>query len=83
MRLLMLGWEFPPFISGGLGTACYGLVRAMGRLKKMETVLAALNRCRKRMQRTGVWSTHPLGDEHERRAFFETVQTNPLVLAGR
>ncbi|HON90034.1 MAG TPA: glycosyltransferase family 4 protein [Sedimentisphaerales bacterium] len=26
---LMLGWEFPPFISGGLGTACYGLTRAM------------------------------------------------------
>ncbi|MEM1354895.1 MAG: glycosyltransferase family 4 protein [Planctomycetota bacterium] len=25
----MLGWEFPPFISGGLGTACYGLTRAM------------------------------------------------------
>ncbi len=28
----MLGWEFPPFISGGLGTACYGLTRAMGQL---------------------------------------------------
>ncbi len=28
----MLGWEFPPFISGGLGTACYGLTRAMSRL---------------------------------------------------
>jgi len=27
----MLGWEFPPFISGGLGTACYGLTRAMSR----------------------------------------------------
>ncbi|MFB3891820.1 MAG: glycosyltransferase family 4 protein [Phycisphaerae bacterium] len=25
----MLGWEFPPFISGGLGTACHGLTRAM------------------------------------------------------
>jgi len=25
----MLGWEFPPFISGGLGTACYGLTRAL------------------------------------------------------
>jgi len=25
----MLGWEFPPFISGGLGTACYGLTKAM------------------------------------------------------
>jgi glycosyltransferase involved in cell wall biosynthesis len=29
MRVLMLGWEFPPFISGGLGTACYGLTKAM------------------------------------------------------
>ncbi len=32
MRVLMLGWEFPPFISGGLGTACYGLTRAMSKL---------------------------------------------------
>lgn len=28
----MLGWEFPPFISGGLGTACYGLTKAMAQL---------------------------------------------------
>lgn len=33
MRLLMLGWEFPPYISGGLGTACHGLVCAMERLR--------------------------------------------------
>ena len=32
MKVLMLGWEFPPFISGGLGTACYGLTRAMSGL---------------------------------------------------
>ena len=32
MKVLMLGWEFPPFISGGLGTACYGLTKAMDRL---------------------------------------------------
>ncbi len=25
----MLGWEFPPFITGGLGTACHGLTKAM------------------------------------------------------
>lgn len=25
----MLGWEFPPFIAGGLGVACYGLTRAL------------------------------------------------------
>ncbi len=32
MRIFMLGWEFPPYISGGLGTACYGLTRAMNQL---------------------------------------------------
>jgi len=25
----MFGWEFPPFISGGLGTACYGIVQGL------------------------------------------------------
>ncbi|MBW2974817.1 glycogen/starch synthase, partial [Candidatus Woesearchaeota archaeon] len=29
MKVLMFGWEFPPFSSGGLGTACYGLTKAM------------------------------------------------------
>jgi glycogen(starch) synthase len=31
LRVLMLGWEFPPFITGGLGTACYGLTKALDR----------------------------------------------------
>lgn len=31
MHVLMLGWEFPPFITGGLGTACHGLTRALDR----------------------------------------------------
>lgn len=29
MRVLMLGWEYPPHISGGLGTACEGLTKAL------------------------------------------------------
>jgi hypothetical protein len=29
MRVLMLGWEFPPHISGGLGTACFGLTEGL------------------------------------------------------
>jgi glycogen(starch) synthase len=29
MRVLMFGWEFPPFKTGGLGTACYGLTRGL------------------------------------------------------
>lgn len=32
MKVFMLGWEFPPYISGGLGTACHGLTRAMNEL---------------------------------------------------
>jgi glycogen synthase len=25
----MFGWEFPPHITGGLGTACFGLVKGL------------------------------------------------------
>ena len=32
MNILMFGWEFPPFISGGLGTACFEMTRAITRL---------------------------------------------------
>ena len=31
MRVLMFGWEFPPHIAGGLGTACYGMTRGLAR----------------------------------------------------
>ena len=31
MRVLMFGWEFPPYKSGGLGTACYGMTQALAR----------------------------------------------------
>jgi glycogen(starch) synthase len=32
MRVLMFGWEFPPSISGGLGTACFGITRGLTEL---------------------------------------------------
>jgi len=31
MKVLMFGWEFPPFNSGGLGVACYGLSKALAK----------------------------------------------------
>ena len=31
MRVLMFGWEFPPHIAGGLGTACYGLTKGLAK----------------------------------------------------
>lgn len=29
LKVLMFGWEFPPHIAGGLGTACYGLTKGL------------------------------------------------------
>lgn len=29
MKVLMFGWEFPPHIAGGLGTACEGIVKGL------------------------------------------------------
>src|SRR5260370_32489052 len=31
LRVLMFGWELPPFNSGGLGVACYGLAKALSK----------------------------------------------------
>jgi glycosyltransferase involved in cell wall biosynthesis len=31
LKVLMFGWELPPFNSGGLGVACYGLSKAMAK----------------------------------------------------
>ena len=32
----MFGWEFPPHISGGLGTACYGLTKGLSELENID-----------------------------------------------
>jgi len=36
IRVLMFGWELPPTISGGLGTACYGLCKALALSKELS-----------------------------------------------
>lgn len=36
MKALMFGWEFPPHILGGLGTASYGLTKGMAQNGDME-----------------------------------------------
>ena len=38
MKVLMFGWEFPPHISGGLGTACYGLTKGLTAFDDMEVI---------------------------------------------
>ena len=36
MNVLMFGWEFPPNITGGLGTACYGLTKGLSSLSDVH-----------------------------------------------
>ncbi|MGL4292575.1 MAG: glycosyltransferase family 4 protein [Bacteroidales bacterium] len=36
MKALMFGWEFPPHILGGLGTASYGLTKGMAQCGDMD-----------------------------------------------
>lgn len=38
MKVLMFGWEFPPHISGGLGTACYGLTKGLHAVGEVEII---------------------------------------------
>ena len=36
MKVLMFGWEFPPHILGGLGTASYGLTKGLAQQEDMQ-----------------------------------------------
>lgn len=38
-KVLMLGWEFPPVINGGLGVACLGLCKALSRYVDLTMVI--------------------------------------------
>ncbi len=60
MRILMLGWEFPPYIVGGLGTACHGLTRGLDRAgHKVVFVLP------KAVDRAGASPARVMGTESE------------------
>lgn len=36
MKVLMFGWEFPPFFAGGVGMVCYELTREMAKLNDVS-----------------------------------------------
>lgn len=39
LKVLMLGWEFPPILTGGLGTACYGLVKSLSKYADIQLII--------------------------------------------
>lgn len=43
MKVLMLGWEFPPLINGGLGIACLGLSRAMSQKLELSFIIPKID----------------------------------------
>jgi len=64
MRVLMLGWEFPPFISGGLGTACHGLTKALSDLGTEVLFILPRGGADRRLHRVHVLSApEPAGGE--------------------
>lgn len=38
-KILMLGWEFPPLLNGGLGVACYGLTKALSNYADISLII--------------------------------------------
>jgi glycogen(starch) synthase len=38
-KVLMLGWEFPPLFSGGLGIATFGIVKALSQKTKITLII--------------------------------------------
>ncbi|MEN8784091.1 MAG: glycosyltransferase family 4 protein [Akkermansiaceae bacterium] len=42
IRVLMLGWEFPPYINGGLGVACEGLAHALAANTDLSLILPSV-----------------------------------------
>lgn len=39
LRVLKLGWEFPPLINGGLGVACLGLSKALAKKVSLSVIV--------------------------------------------
>jgi glycogen synthase len=39
MKVLMLGWEFPPLFTGGLGIATYGIVKSLQNKAKIRLII--------------------------------------------
>lgn len=64
MKALMFGWEFPPHILGGLGTASYGLTRGMAENGDMDITFVI---------------PKPWGDEDRNFAHIIGANTTPIA----
>ncbi|MCK9159162.1 MAG: glycosyltransferase family 4 protein [Bacteroidaceae bacterium] len=64
MKVLMFGWEFPPHILGGLGTASYGMTKGLSKQADMEITFCL---------------PRPLGDEDRSFVKIIGMNSTPVV----
>ncbi|MFN6037904.1 MAG: glycogen/starch synthase, partial [Bacteroidota bacterium] len=43
-KILMLGWEFPPLISGGLGVACKGIADSLSKKVNLTVLVPKIEK---------------------------------------
>lgn len=75
----MFGWEFPPHISGGLGTACYGLTKGLAECDDVDVLFVVPkshgDEDQTSMQLIGA-NNIPAGNKRD---WFENIETVPYV----
>jgi glycosyltransferase involved in cell wall biosynthesis len=76
----MFGWEFPPHISGGLGTACYGLTKGLTELRQTDVIFVVPktfgDEHHKNLQLIGA---NQIAVSQKAYSFFEANETMELV----
>ena len=94
MKIAMIGWEYPPFKVGGLGTHCYGLTHALANLsvnvdfyipKRTEQKMVKSER-NLRIIEVGVANVFPYDRYSElpiENDFFNAVETYNSLCANR
>jgi glycogen synthase len=79
MKVLMFGWEFPPHISGGLGTACFGLTQSL--LKQKVKVLFVVPKTSEEQSRTHKYlisASKVLNGSRNGKRYHTTYQKRPI-----
>jgi glycogen synthase len=84
MKVLMLGWEYPPHITGGLGTACEGLTVALSRLSvRVDFVVPEIigGEWAPHMNLLGSWDLGVVVDGQSRLATHDGITTHRIPAA--
>jgi glycogen synthase len=82
-KVLMLGWEYPPLVNGGLGIACYGLSQALADKTELSFIVPKAITSPKNMQLIGLSDKQHASHEaaNEPIAYHQLIKTYPIDVA--